>query len=66
MSESMDRNVLYQQLMNIWKKSCTSVRGMAQAIGLSPITLQRFIDGKEPIQIRSLMKIKRYIEKEDT
>lgn len=47
--------------MAVWQFKCFSNREMADAIGIGRNTLKRFVEHQEPIQMRSLMKIERYV-----
>lgn len=57
----MDKEQLHKRLMAVWRLKCYSVREMADAIGIARKTLNRFVEGKEPILMSSLMKIERYV-----
>lgn len=58
-----EQNELREELIEIITKNPASKAQLAKDIGISPITLTKFLEKNEKVEFRSFLKIKNYIEK---
>lgn len=57
----IDKKKLRERLLAVWQYKCYSMKDMAEHIGVSVITLRRFVYQEGSIHTSTLMKIDRYV-----
>lgn len=61
-----DLDSLRDRLLSIWEWKCLSVKHMAEDIGISIMTLKRFVDGNDKISMPTYMKILGWVKEQES